>query len=220
MRAVAVLNAFDTWALLCVGASIFLGASSIAAEIASKALVVVLTRPVARWEVLAGKWAGVTAFACVSLIFGLSLGVGAATLAGIELDGGILALAVAQSAGAILVFGACAVALMLELGFDPRTTGHDSGTALHLAAWEGSVETVAALLRHPDARQLVAIKDAHYDATPLGWCCHGSQHGNASHDHAGVARLLLGAGAEPGADTDDASPAVRAVIGDWRPRAS
>ena len=111
------------------------------------------------------------------------------------------------------------VALMLQLGFDPRTTGHDSGTALHLAAWEGSVETVAAVLRHPDARQLVAVRDAHYDATPLGWCCHGSQHGNTSHDHAGVARLLLDAGAEPGADTEDASPAVQSVIAAWRSQA-
>ncbi len=105
-----------------------------------------------------------------------------------------------------------AVALMIELGFDPRTPGHDSGTALHCAAWEGSAETVAALLRHPDARALVAIKDAHYSATPLGWCCHGSQFGNTSHDHAGVARLLLEAGARPGADTREASPAVAAVL--------
>jgi ankyrin repeat protein len=113
-----------------------------------------------------------------------------------------------------------AVALMLELGFDPRTPGHDSGTALHLAAWEGSTETVAAVLRHPDSRQLVTIKDAHYDATPLGWCCHGSQHGNTGHNHAGVARLLLEAGAEPGPDTDDASPAVQSVIAGWRGKAT
>jgi ankyrin repeat protein len=105
-----------------------------------------------------------------------------------------------------------AVALMLDLGFDPRTQGHDSGTALHCAAWEGSVETVAALLRYPDARTLLSIKDAHYRATPLGWCCHGSVHGNRSHDHAGVARLLLAAGAEPGSDTQNASPSVKAVL--------
>ena len=105
-----------------------------------------------------------------------------------------------------------AVALMLELGFDPRATGHDSGTPLHLAAWEGSVETVAALLRHRDAGGLVSIRDAHYDATPLGWCCHGSLHGNRCHNHAGVARLLLDAGAKPGPDTQEASPAVRAVL--------
>jgi ankyrin repeat protein len=105
-----------------------------------------------------------------------------------------------------------AVALLVDLGFDPRTPGHDSGTALHCAAWEGSPATVAAILRHPDARALVAVKDAHYGATPLGWCCHGSLHGNRDHDHAGVARLLLDAGAQPGRDTTNASPAVRAVI--------
>lgn len=109
-----------------------------------------------------------------------------------------------------------AVGLMLELGFDPRTPGHDSGTPMHLAAWEGSVETVAALLRHADARTLVSIKDARYHATPLGWCCHGSVHGNTSHDHAGVARLLLDAGAQPGADTTEASPAVQSVLARWR----
>jgi ankyrin repeat protein len=105
-----------------------------------------------------------------------------------------------------------AVALMLELGFDPRAPGHDSGTALHCASWEGSVETVATLLRHPDARALVSIRDAHYHATPLGWCCHGSLHGNTTRDHAGVARLLLGAGAELGQDTDGASPSVQSVL--------
>ena len=105
-----------------------------------------------------------------------------------------------------------AVALMVELGFDPRAPGHDSGTALHCAAWDGSPATVAALLRHPDARALIALKDAHYGATPLGWCCHGSLHGNRDHDHAGVARLLLDAGAQPGGDTTNASPAVQSVI--------
>jgi ankyrin repeat protein len=104
------------------------------------------------------------------------------------------------------------VALMLDLGFDPRTPGHDSGTALHCASWEGSPEVVAALLRHPDAAELLAIKDAHYGATPLGWCCHGSRFGNTDRDHAGVARLLLGAGAQPGADTNDASEEVEAVL--------
>ncbi len=109
-----------------------------------------------------------------------------------------------------------AVALMSELGFDPRTPGHDSGTALHCAAWDGSVETVAVLVRRRDARSLVAIRDAHYSATPLGWCCHGSQNGNTSHDHAGVAKLLLEAGAQPGPDTSEASPSVEAILASWR----
>lgn len=105
-----------------------------------------------------------------------------------------------------------AVGLMLDLGFDPRTPGHDAGTPLHLAAWEGSPETVAVLLRHPDARALVSLRDAHYGATPLGWCCHGSLHGNRRHDHAAVARLLLDAGARPGDDTKAASAAVQSVL--------
>jgi ankyrin repeat protein len=108
-----------------------------------------------------------------------------------------------------------AVALMMELGFDPRVAGHDGGTALHCAAWEGSADGVAALLRHPDARSLVAIEDARYGATPLGWCCHGSVYGNPTHDHARVARLLLDAGAVP-RPTDAGSPAVEAILAEWR----
>jgi ankyrin repeat protein len=109
-----------------------------------------------------------------------------------------------------------AVSLMSDLGFDPRTPGQDSGTALHCAAWEGSAETVAVLLGRADARSLVAIRDAHYNATPLGWCCHGSRFGNTSHDHAGVARLLLEAGAQPEPGAMEPSSAVEAVLTSWR----
>jgi ankyrin repeat protein len=105
-----------------------------------------------------------------------------------------------------------AVRLMLELGFDPRVTGHDAGTPLHLASWEGSPESVAAILEHPEASSLVAIRDAHYGATPLGWCCHGSLHGNRAQDHPRVARLLLEAGAVLDDPAPEASTAVRAVL--------
>ena len=105
-----------------------------------------------------------------------------------------------------------AVALMLELGFSPMATGQDSGTPLHLAAWEGSPETVAVLLRHPDVRASLELRDAHHGGTPLGWCCHGSLHGNRHHDHAEVARLLIGAGALQGDHTREASPSVLAVL--------
>ena len=111
-----------------------------------------------------------------------------------------------------------AVALMSELGFDPRARGEDGGTALHCAAWEGSAETVAALLRRPDAHSLLEIKDSHHSSTPLGWCCHGSRFANTSHDHAGVAQLLLEAGARPGPNISDASPSVLAVLTAWSDR--
>lgn len=109
-----------------------------------------------------------------------------------------------------------AVALMSELGFDPRAEGHDGGTALHCAAWQGSVETVAVLLRRSDAGDLISIKDSHYGGTPLGWCFHASRFGNTSHDHAGVAKLLLEAGARPGSGPVEASPSVEAVLTSWR----
>jgi len=109
-----------------------------------------------------------------------------------------------------------AVALMSELGFDPRTPGQDTGTALHCAAWEGSAETVAVLLRRPDAHSLLEIRDSVHGGTPLGWCCHGSRFGNTSHDHAAVARLLLEAGARLDPRTNEASPAVEAEIRNYK----
>ncbi len=109
-----------------------------------------------------------------------------------------------------------AVALMLELGFDPRTPGHDGGTALHCASWHGSAATVEALLRHPLGLECLSVADGHYGATPLGWCCHGSLHGPRAGDHARIALLLLQAGARPGPDTMEAAPAVAAQLSGFR----
>jgi len=50
---------------------------------------------------------------------------------------------------------------------------------------------VKVLVAQRDAAELLATKDSQHGATPLGWCCHGSRIGNATHDHTGVARLLL-----------------------------
>ena len=94
-----------------------------------------------------------------------------------------------------------AVELMMELGFDPAVpsvTGPTGGTALHCAAWEGSVDCVAAILRRPAGRALIGERDAQYGGTPLSWCAHGSLNcGNPRADHAEVARLLIAAGARP-----------------------
>lgn len=106
-----------------------------------------------------------------------------------------------------------AVALMVELGFDPAVTGHDGGSALHCAAWEGSAASVDAILRNPRGRALVATRDARYGATPLGWCLHGASHrGLHNADHAEVARLLLEAGAVPDPGWEDVPEPVRAVV--------
>jgi ankyrin repeat protein len=114
---------------------------------------------------------------------------------------------------------AAPVALMLELGFDPRTPGQDRGTVLHCAAWQGVPDCVAVVLRHPGGRALIEERDPTHGGKPLGWCCHGSLHcGDPRSDHAAVARMLLDAGARPDNGPVDATPPVRAVIDAWRRR--
>jgi len=77
-------------------------------------------------------------------------------------------------------------------------SGHDGGTALHCAAWQGSAAAVEAILRHPRGRALVEVRDASYGSTPLGWCRHGAQNrGGADADYGAIERLLLEAGAAP-----------------------
>ena len=92
-----------------------------------------------------------------------------------------------------------AVELMLELGFDPAAlsaTAHNGGSALHCAAWQGSAECVAAILRRPSGRALLEVRDLRYGATPLGWCGHGSvNRGNPRGAYATIARQLISAGA-------------------------
>lgn len=106
-----------------------------------------------------------------------------------------------------------AVSLMLELGFDPMATGHDGGTALHCAAWQGATDCVAAILRHPERRALVERRESTYGGVALDWCCHGSQHcGNPAADYPSVARMLLEAGSPLPRNPEGASGAVRAVI--------
>jgi ankyrin repeat protein len=108
-----------------------------------------------------------------------------------------------------------AVAIMLELGFDPAapsTAGPTGATALHCAAWEGSAEAVDAILRYPRGRALIDTGDPVFHGTPLGWCCHGSLNcHNPRANHAEVARLLIGAGAAT-AGEHTASDAVLSVI--------
>lgn len=110
-----------------------------------------------------------------------------------------------------------AVASMLAIGLDPATPGHDGGTALHCAAWQGSAETVEVILRDARAAALLTTADAHYHQPPLGWCCHGSLNGPRDGAHARIATMLLDAGAPPRAF--DATEAVEAIIAARMPAA-
>jgi ankyrin repeat protein len=109
-----------------------------------------------------------------------------------------------------------AVELLLELGFDPAVpseSGPRGGTALHCAAWEGSVECVAAILRYPAGRSLIEARDSTYQGTPLSWCCHGSVNcGNPRADYAEVARVLLAAGARANPEMAGCSDAMQVVL--------
>ncbi len=106
-----------------------------------------------------------------------------------------------------------AVTLMLSLGFDPATPGHDGGTALHCAAWQGSAATVEAILATTAGRALITTRDAHHQSTPLGWCCHGSLHGPPTGEHADIARLLVNSGAA--LEQFDASDEVEEILVNW-----
>jgi ankyrin repeat protein len=110
-----------------------------------------------------------------------------------------------------------AVSLMLELSFDPAARSPNGGSALHCAAWMGSAECVEVILRYPASRALLDVRDPTFGGTPLGWCSHGSRNSRRrGADYAGVARLLIAAGArvEPRMAEEDLSDELHAVIDD------
>jgi ankyrin repeat protein len=88
---------------------------------------------------------------------------------------------------------------MLDLGFEPSAvsfTNHTGGSALHCAAWQGSLACVEAILRRPAGVALLEVRDPMHQGTPLVWCAHGSEHrGNPRGEYAAIARRLIAAGA-------------------------
>ena len=111
MRRRAVSGALDTWSTLCIALAMFLGASVISGEISGKTIVTVLARPIRRWEFLIGKWIGVQAFALLSLILGLVVSLGLARYLGADFEPRILYISLAQTAVAVSLYSALAIAL-------------------------------------------------------------------------------------------------------------
>jgi hypothetical protein len=85
-----------------------------------------------------------------------------------------------------------AVALMLELGFDPLARGVDGWEPIRWAAFHGNAEMVL-LLPH---RAPIGVPDPTYGATLLDQCRYGAVHGwqRQTGDFATTERLLLDAG--------------------------
>jgi Ankyrin repeat len=88
-----------------------------------------------------------------------------------------------------------AVALMVDLGFDPLVAGPDAFEPIRWAAFHGNVEMTRLLLRH---RPPINVPDRTYGGTLLQNCLYGAQHGWSSHfgpsDYPATVRLLLAAG--------------------------
>ena len=89
-----------------------------------------------------------------------------------------------------------AVALMLDLGFDPRARGTGEVEPLRWAAFTGNADMVKLLLAHDPP---IGVRDPEFQGTPLGWCLHGAVHGWAASrgDFPTCLRLLLDAGEKP-----------------------
>lgn len=113
-----------------------------------------------------------------------------------------------------------AIALMARLGMDMAAVSelehHGGETALHLAAWHGQAKAVAMLLQ---AGAPLHVHDKRFDASPVGWCEHGSLYcKNPEGDYPAVAELLYAAGARL-PEGVVASPEVMAVVRKRRAKA-
>lgn len=87
-----------------------------------------------------------------------------------------------------------AVRLMLESGWPVDATGQHRATALHWAAFHGNAEMTDVILRFGPRLE---VTDADFNATPLGWAIHGSEHGwhARTGDYGATVEALRAAGA-------------------------
>jgi ankyrin repeat protein len=88
-----------------------------------------------------------------------------------------------------------AVRLMLEVGLPVDARGQHAGTSLHWASFHGNVEMARDILRH---RPSLELTDRDFNATPLGWAIHGSEHGwyCRTGNYPATVEALLNAGAK------------------------
>ena len=103
-----------------------------------------------------------------------------------------------------------AVKLMLESGLPVDARGQHLATPLHWAAFHGNTDMIREILRFNPPLEAT---DRDFNATPLGWAIHGSEHGwyAGTGDYARAVELLLRAGATR-PTTVTGSAAVREVL--------
>jgi hypothetical protein len=70
-----------------------------------------LARPIRRWEVLLGKWIGITAFIALSLAIGVALDMAIASYLDIDVERKLLAMAIVNTMVAAMLFGGFAIAI-------------------------------------------------------------------------------------------------------------
>jgi ankyrin repeat protein len=100
---------------------------------------------------------------------------------------------------------AAAVGIMLDFGFPLDIRGDDGGTALHAAAYSGSLDTVRLLL---DRGADIESRDTTWNSTPLGWAIVGSGEQRVG-NWIDTVRLLIDSGASTAEITlspDDPKP--------------
>jgi ankyrin repeat protein len=105
-----------------------------------------------------------------------------------------------------------AVRTMLSVGFEIGLLDPEGGTALHSAAWKGHVEMAKMLIARGAP---VNARDPTWNATPLGFVEHGSQHcRSADAEYCAIVDALIDAGAEiePPTDTSYGSAGVKAHL--------
>jgi ABC-type transport system involved in multi-copper enzyme maturation permease subunit len=107
LRANAVSGSLDLWSYLCMAGDIYLGASSIASELRSKTIITVLSHPVRRWQMLVGKWIGVSAFCVVTLGIGIALAYGLARYLDVNIEEGVLAIAATRTIAGVVLSPLC-----------------------------------------------------------------------------------------------------------------
>jgi ankyrin repeat protein len=84
-----------------------------------------------------------------------------------------------------------AVALMVDLGFDPLAHSVDGWEAFRWAAFHGNLAMLKRLLPYNPP---IGVRDPSYGGTPLGQCLYGSLHGWQRGDFAACVQVLLDAG--------------------------